>query len=1172
MNLSSDLISQFVKATNDNTKEKTETTVYGKIVESNGRKYVQIDGSDQLTPVTSTANSHAGERVAVMIKNHTATVIGNFSSPAARVDDLQDTEALANQVSEFGIIIANKVDTEMLVAESARIDELYAEDVVIRGALRVAEADIDNLQTNSLEVRDKLTATEADIDNLQTSKLDANIASITYATITDLDATNAYIYNLEGTYGEFADLSADKFKAIEATIDSLETNYANIDFTNIGSATMAYFYAQSGLIKNVVVGNQSITGELVGVTISGDRILGNTVVADKLVIKGSDGLYYKLNTDGMKVEAQQTDENSINGQVIKAKSITATKISVNDLVAFDATIGGFNITDKSIYSGVKETVGNTTRGIYLDKDGQIAIGDSSNYLKYYKDTDGSYKLAISAKSISISGGSDMETAIKNIQNGIDVIEIGGRNLIRGTQNLKGFYANAATPATVYATGADGYTYADFPSSTSVSYRAISSTFSMLDPKDVRNRQVVLSWEMRSDTPWSSTTNQLIASFCMCGSNNTDRLKYRSVYVTGNIGTEWTRFTVKATLTDDFFTSGTGSFDACSRFYIQLYNYSTNHLQIRKPKLEYGNKATDWSPAPEDLYAAVDDVEVGGRNLLRHTEHMPIVATHTSSAGIGLYSSSVGVLTDTGEGLKLTYDASGNGAMAVPLAYDGVIGNGETVTLSFKYRGNITRSCQHYLLQRTNPNLSFSSFPAYQASATEWLEYKHTFSHADANARVCYSLLLAYNPGTNYANGWFEIKKGSLKLERGNKATDWVPAKEDVATDINNASKTATNFIQYDSTNGLQLGNKASGSWTGYRTQITSAAFRILNSSGTVLASYGEKLVELGRNATDAIIKLCSGKGQIEYTADEDSGESFLQMTASKLRLKSSEKSSLYSVYTNNSTRWEKSAVNVTPTEVNMYASECIDPGAPDKVESWTQSELNMDGTSISGTAKNVTLEAQSKTTVKTTNGSIELLPNSRVYSSRQILISNEAKTKHNDGIKGWYFGTDGTAHATHATGGPIIAFHFAGSTDNTSTIAESAAGEIKINGMRFGVNKVLWSGALFMNSGHTASLSEAISKQTNGIVLVWSYYQDGAAKDHSISTDFISKYEVSVLAGCPRTCFMAINSGLSSFGAKYVYVNDTSITGHATNVSSGTAQSGITFSNGNYVLRYVIGV
>lgn len=103
--------------------------------------------------------------------------------------------------------------------------------------------------------------------------------------------------------------------------------------------------------KDVLIGDATISGELVGVTIKGDLIEGNTIIADKLVIKGTDGLYYKLNTDGVTTEKEQTDYNSINGQVIRAKSITATKIDVSDLVAFGATIGGSKIGQKSIYSG-----------------------------------------------------------------------------------------------------------------------------------------------------------------------------------------------------------------------------------------------------------------------------------------------------------------------------------------------------------------------------------------------------------------------------------------------------------------------------------------------------------------------------------------------------------------------------------------------------------------------------------------------------------------------------------------------------------------------------------------------------------------------------------------------------------------------------------------------------
>ena len=77
-----------------------------------------------------------------------------------------------------------------------------------------------------------------------------------------------------------------------------------------------------------------------------------------------------------------------------------------------------------------------------------------------------------------------------------------------------------------------------------------------------------------------------------------------------------------------------------------------------------------------------------------------------------------------------------------------------------------------------------------------------------------------------------------------------------------AAKTATNFMQFTDGIGLEVGNKTSGSWSGYRTKISASAFEILNRAGTTLAYYGDKLIQLGKNAKDAVIELCGGVGKI----------------------------------------------------------------------------------------------------------------------------------------------------------------------------------------------------------------------------------------------------------------------------------------------------------------------
>lgn len=421
MSLDKKVIKDFVAAVNKKEETKTPTILTGTVHREGGTVSVKIDGSESLTPVSTVINVEDGERVTVIIENHKAMITGNLSSPAARGNEVEDLKVvLADKVStaELNAITAKvgKIDGDVANFKETTTEKLTAQDAKIKKI----DGDVANFKETTTE---KLSANEATI-----KKIDGDVASFKETTTEKLNANSAAIGSLDSTFANFKDATAEKFKANEASIEDLKTGklsakdadlkYANIDFSNIGKTAMEYFYAQSGLVKDVKIGDATITGELVGVTISGDLLKGNTVVADKLVIKGSDGLYYKLNTDGMSVEKEQTDYNSLNGQVIRAKSITATKIDVEDLVAFGATIGGFKIGQDSIYSGVKESVGNTTRGIYMDNDGQFVFGDANQYVKFYRVSEGKYKLAIAVEDLFI-GSSNVADAISDAKNTAD---------------------------------------------------------------------------------------------------------------------------------------------------------------------------------------------------------------------------------------------------------------------------------------------------------------------------------------------------------------------------------------------------------------------------------------------------------------------------------------------------------------------------------------------------------------------------------------------------------------------------------------------------------------------------------------------------------------------------------------------------------------------------------
>lgn len=370
MALSNDLISEFVKVTNDEVEQKQETTVYGTIVMHGGKKYVQIDGSDLLTPIKFTVDAIPGDRVTVLIKDHSAIVNGSTSSPSARKAGL---DAINDHIN-------------------ATFDE---SGKIVNSKINIVESNINSINSQISALDSTIVAMDSTIQSHSSS----------------IDTQNSKINIINSVFT----IENDTITGIKG----INAEFANFQCANIDDATIKTLFAQSGVIQEVVTQDSKVTGTLVGVTIQGDCIEGNTIKADKLVVLGDDGLYYKLNANAETVSAEQTDYNSLDGSIITAKSINAEKISVSDLVAFAATIGNFHILSNAIYSGSKSSIDNSTQGIYMGSDGQMSIGDGTNYLKYYKDADGNYKLDISADSLSFSGLNDIQDKIGRINVGTD---------------------------------------------------------------------------------------------------------------------------------------------------------------------------------------------------------------------------------------------------------------------------------------------------------------------------------------------------------------------------------------------------------------------------------------------------------------------------------------------------------------------------------------------------------------------------------------------------------------------------------------------------------------------------------------------------------------------------------------------------------------------------------
>jgi hypothetical protein len=362
MSISRDLASKFAKITNDNNKQ-TEETMYGTVVSQGGKLYVNLDGSDTITPIVTTAEIKPGERVAVMIKGHTATVIGNISNPGASTETtgkiLDDYDVIVAKIGDFELIVADKITTKQLEAELAIIDELIAKKATI----------------------DELEAVKATIKDLDVSTLWAELAEIEKAVI-----GKAEIEDLQATH---------------AKIDILEADLADIETLVGGQLTMDNIQSLILTSSKVTVDNAFIKDAMID-RVSASKLAAGTINTNLIQIGSEDGslaingsLQQFKDEDGnvrIQIGKDSTGDFTFvlygedgKGQLINQNGITASAIGdgliVNDMVADNAHISGDKLDISSV---ITEINGSTTTidssRIYLDQENK-SLSVAFNSLK-----------------------------------------------------------------------------------------------------------------------------------------------------------------------------------------------------------------------------------------------------------------------------------------------------------------------------------------------------------------------------------------------------------------------------------------------------------------------------------------------------------------------------------------------------------------------------------------------------------------------------------------------------------------------------------------------------------------------------------------------------------------------------------------------------------------------
>lgn len=668
MALPSDLVSQFVRVTNDKSKDKKESTSYGTVVEKDGKKYVKMVGSDLLTPVTATVAIYDGERVTVQIKNHQATISGK----------LNDTTDIREKIVVMDGLIANKVDTGDFTAEVARIDQLTADNVVIKQSITASEGDISKLETNNLLVNEKLTANEAAITKLQSEKIDTITANATYATITNLDATNANVRNLDAAY---ADINTLIFGSASGT--TIHTSFSNAVIAQLGNAQI-----KSAMIDSVSA-NQIKAGDIITNNVRVKSEDGSLIISDE-TMQISDDTRVRV-----QIGKDASNDYSINiwdaeGNLMFSRGgITDSAIKEaiirNDMVSDTANIAAHKLDIDSLFEEINgSTNAIKSTKIYLDDEGQTLdvafdslstevseLGEtitsqgtdisviqgeisskvwqqdintakneiSTQYSTLSQTVDGisstvsnhTTQIANKAENSTVTAVSNKVSELEQTAEGLTVrlndICIGGRNLLRNSRLIP-LYSNNSNvyPISCTQVTENGVTFYRAQRINTEEYT--NTTFSVYStiPKtsfaygEMFGKQVTLSFKARASHEVTASFmdftygGDAVIDFGKSGEKITTEWKTYYIVIdsfpdmTNRTGIRWNPYTIVLTS------------DTLADFYLDICDY----------KFELGNQPTDWSPAPEDVDNDISDSSKTATNFLEYSSSGLVVGDITAS--------------------------------------------------------------------------------------------------------------------------------------------------------------------------------------------------------------------------------------------------------------------------------------------------------------------------------------------------------------------------------------------------------------------------------------------------------------------------------------------------------------------------------------------------------------
>lgn len=456
-----------------------------------------------------------------------------------------------------------------------QMERYYANLLVVNKAL-INKLDVDTAKITYATITN-LTAVKGDVDYLKVNNLTVDKANLLYASIERMEVVEGQIRNLnvDDLKAQVANINTLMFGS--ASGGSLTTEFSNSIVANIGDAQIKSAMIES-IAADKITSGKIYTNLVEILSESGNLdILDNTIQIkdDNKVTRvqiGKDAnsdynMYVWDKSGNLMFDALGLTENGVKREIIR-----------NDMIKEDANIAASKLDIESLFTVINEDGSHTLKSskIYVDANKQtldVAFKDmTTNVTEIQKSvtTQGTQLTAVQGQISSKVWQQDITTAVNNLQ-------IGGRNLLLNTADLTKWHKEGNVTVTK---DSNGYFKVSTTNTSGwwSTYWYISS--------DKSEQTYTLSGYNKKGTK----VGHVVVRYYKSGTNN--------ILVQKDVSEGY--FTIKFTVP-----SGAETITV----YLGISpTASGDYTYYKHPKLELGDKATDWTPAPEDTDSSISAVD------------------------------------------------------------------------------------------------------------------------------------------------------------------------------------------------------------------------------------------------------------------------------------------------------------------------------------------------------------------------------------------------------------------------------------------------------------------------------------------------------------------------------------------------------------------------------------